>query len=226
MRARYLIALGAVAGALAWLVLGDDEASGAAGDLRQLFMDAVNGITQGSRLTRAPYDKITGVVPGDPAALATQAGASVDEYALARNIASEHGNSSAAVQALLAHATVNEAAKEGRSVSQLLLRANYGPHAGRFGTQKDIDPASPRKGASDRYASTALDPYDGHLAVARGVLEGSIPDLTGGAVQYDDRSGLSDPDALAAKREAEGKERVSGLDDIIGPDFELWRLSA
>ena len=76
---------------------------------------------------------------------------------------------------------------------------------------------------SDRYASTAQDPYEGHLAVARGVLDGSIPDLSGGATNYDDISGLSNPAALQAKREGAGLERVTGLEDIIGSDFELWR---
>lgn len=223
MRALYWYIGGAVAGGVAWWLFGDPEPDGVVGDIRQTFLDAVNGITQGARLTRAPYDKTTGVVPGDPQALADLAGATLDEYALARNIASEHPNSSAALQALLAHATVNAAAAAGRSVAQQLLHATNPAHSGRFGTQRDIDPASSRQGKSDRYASTAQDPYEGHLAVARGVLDGSIPDLSGGATNYDDISGLSDPAGLQAKREAAGLERVPGLEDIIGSDFELWR---
>lgn len=229
MRAAYwYIGAGALAGGLAWWFFGDNEAGGVLGDIRQTFLDAVNGITQGRRLTRAPYDKRTGVVPGRPEELAGQAGASVDEYALARNIASEHPNSSPALQALLAHATVNAAAAAGRSVSQLLLRANNADHAGKFGTQADLETTLTRSDGttyhpSDRYAGTSQDPYEGHLAVARGVLDGSIPDLTGGATNYDDISGLRDPTALAAKREGAGLERVTGLEDLIGSDFELWR---
>jgi hypothetical protein len=230
-RTTYLLGAGVAAGLLAWWFLGDDEPGGVMGDLRAVFLDAVNGITQGRRLTRAPYDHTTGIVPGDPGALAAEAGATLDEYALARNISSEHGNSSAAVQALVAHATVNKATGEGRSVAQLLLRANNPDHAGRFGTQKDLEKLVTTSDGSqvhpsDRYASTAQDPYEGHLAVARGVLSGAIPDLTGGADQYDDRSGLRDPDALAAKREAAGKERVPGLEEIIGDDLEFWRATS
>jgi hypothetical protein len=228
MRRVYIIGVGVAAGLAAWWFFGDDEPGGVIADLRQVFADAVNGITQGRRLTHAPYDHTTGVAPGDPDALAAQAGATLDEYALARNIASEHGNSSAAVQALVAHATNNEAAAEGVSVARLLLRAKNSAHTGKFGTQKDLERLVTASDGtqvhpSDRYASTAQDPYEGHLAVARGVLSGAIPDLTGGATQYDDRSGLRDPDALAAKREGEGKERVEGLDELIGDDLEFWR---
>jgi hypothetical protein len=224
------MAIGAAAGVAAWWFFGDEEPGGAVGDLRQAFLDVVNGITQGSRLTHAPYDKTTGVVPGTPEEIAAAMGATVDEAALARNIASEHPNSSAALQAILAHATVNAAQAEGLSVSRLLLRAKNKNHTGRFGTQQDLETWITRADGSrvhpsDRYASTAQDAYEGHLAIARGVLDGSIPDLSGGATQYDDRSGLNDPDALAAKRQAEGKERVTGLEDIIGTDFELWRVA-
>ncbi len=219
----WYLGAGALAGGLAWWFFGDSEPGGVVGDVRQLFLDAINGITQGARLTRCPYDKTTGVVPCDPGELAGQAGATLEEYALARNIASEEGNSPPAVQALVAQVAKNEAARRGISIAALLLNAVNSDHSGNFGTQKDIDPSSDRKGSSDRWASTASDPYAGHLAVARGVLSGSIPDISGGANQYDRPSGESNPDAIAKRRVAAGSELVD-LGDVGQGDLRFWRL--
>jgi len=239
-RALY-IAAGAGIGIGAWWFLGDDEPGGVVGDVRQLFRDALSGITQGARLTRCPYDKTTGITPCDPETIAAQMGATLDEAALARNIASEQGGASIAAQALVAHATKNEAARRGVSIFALLTDCvakyssdgdgweghNTVPHSGRFGTQANLEvyvttSDGRRVHPSDRYATTSQDAYEGHLAVARGVLSGAIPDLTGGATQYDNTGGLADPAALAARREAAGNERVdlSGLD--LG-DLEFWR---
>lgn len=235
-RARWLIAAGAALGVLAWWFLGDDDEAGVLGDVRQVFRDAIGAIAEGRRLTHCPYDKTTGIVPCDPAALAEQMGATLDEAALARNIASEQGGSSAAAQALVAHATKNEAARRGLSIFALLTQTvskyeaqNTVRHSGMFGTQANLEVWVTNKDGkrvhpSDRYATTSQDAYEGHLAIARGVISGTVPDLTGGANQYDNPSGVSDPEALAAKREAAGSERVDlsdlGLD--IG-DLEFWK---
>jgi hypothetical protein len=230
MQVRALIGAGIAAGVLAWYLLGDEEADGVSGDLRQLFRDAINGVTQGARLTHAPYDKTTGVAPGDPAALAGSAGLDLNTYALARMIASEEGNSSPATQALIAHAAVNHAGGAG-AIAGVLLRAKNPAHDGRFGTQKDLERLvttadGKQVHPSDRYASTATDPYEGHAAIAQGVLDGTIPDLTGGADQFDRPSGERDPEAIASAREAAGKEQVPGLEDLIGDDLRFWRLSS
>jgi len=224
-----LISLGIASGLAAWWFLGDDEPGGALGDARQVFRDAIYGITQGVRLTRAPYSKDTGVVPGRPEDLAAQAGLDLDTYALARMIASEEGGSSAAAQALVAHAAKNAAAASGRSVAQQLLRANNADHAGKFGTQADLETWVTNASGklvhpSDRYASTAIDPYAGHAAVAAGVLSGDIPDLTNGATQFDRPSGEADPDRVAAKRTAAGSVEVAGLDEFVGDDLRFWGL--
>ncbi len=232
-----LIAAGAAAGIVAWYLLGDEESAGAVGDIRQAFRDAINGITQGRRLTNCPYDKSTGVAPCPPEQLAALAGLDLETYALARQIASEEGNSSTAAQALTAHATRNEAARRGLSISALLMQAStkYSSqhsvaHGGRFGTQKDLEvlvtnAQGDEVHPSDRYASTATDPYEGHAAVAAGVLSGAIPDLTGGANQFDRPSGESDPDRVAQKRLDAGSELVTGLDDIEGlGDLRFWKL--
>lgn len=224
MERKTLIGLGVVAGFAAWWMLGDDEAGGVVGDARQIFRDAINGITQGKRLTRCPYDKTTGVAPCDPAELAAQAGLDLDTYALARMIASEEGNSSREVQALVAHAIVNAARAGGKSISAKLLRAKLPSHNGFFGTQRNIEKGTEGYDGSDRFASTATDPYEGHAAVALGVLGGTIPDLTGGAERFDRTGGLKDPDRVAANREAEGFAVVDGLEDIPGiGDLRFWR---
>lgn len=230
MRWRALIAAGVAAGLLAWYLLGDEEPDGVTGDLRQVFRDAINGVTQGARLTHAPYNTTTGVAPGDPAGLAASAGLDLDTYALARMIASEEGNSSAATQALIAHAAVNHAGGADR-IAAVLLKAKNPTHSGSFGTQKDLERLvttadGKQVHPSDRYASTATDPYEGHAAIARGVLDGTIPDLTGGADQFDRPSGERDPDAIAAAREGAGKEAVSGLEEFIGDDLRFWRVQA
>ena len=231
MRRALLIGGGVAVGLGAWYYLGDSEADGVIGDVRQAFTAAINSITQGRRLTRAPYDTTTGVVPGRPGELAAAAGLDLETYALARMIASEEGRSTSGVQALVAHATVNYARGRGRSISAVLLAAKNPDHDGSFGTQKDLERTvttgdGKEVHPSDRYASTASDPYEGHAAVAQGVLDGSIPDLTGGADQFDRPSGERDPDAVAARREAAGKETVPDLDFIDGlGDLRFWRTT-
>jgi hypothetical protein len=187
----------------------------------------LNEITRGKRLTHASYGD-DGVVPADPNDLAAQAGLSLDAYALARMISSEEGQSSNRVKAAVAHAAITHAAKGGKTISQVLLHAVDPNHSGYFGTFKNIDEDSPNyttdsKGnpnAADRYASTALDPYDGDGQIAVGCIDGSIPDETGGADQFDRPSGERDPDAVAAKRVKAGKTLVmlDGVDDI-----RFWR---
>jgi hypothetical protein len=218
-----MVAAGAVAGIAAWWFLGDDESAGVLGDVRQAFRDAINGITQGSRLTHCSYDKSTGVAPCDPAELARQAGLELETYALARMIASEEGNSSREVQALVGHAVNNAARASGTTIAAKLLRAKLPAHSGRFGTQRNIEEGTAGYNGSDRFASTATDPYEGHAAVAQGVLNGSIPDLTNGATQFDRTGGESDPDRVAQNRIDSGAELVPGLEDIEGiGDLRFW----
>lgn len=226
-RTLLLVGAGAAAGLAAWWMFGDDEAGGVIGDVRQAFRDAINGITQGARLTRCPYDKSTGVAPCDPEALAAQAGLDLETYALARMIASEEGNSSREVQALVAHAVKNAADAAGTTIAAKLLRAKLPSHSGYFGTQRNIEEGTAGYNGSDRFASTATDPYEGHAAVAAGVLDGTIPDLTGGATQFDRTGGESDPDRVAQNRINAGSELVTGLDDITGiGDLRFWRKAA
>ncbi len=220
-----LLWIGAAAGAVAWYVLGDDEEGGILGNIRQTFHDAIGAVTKGRRLTSCPYDKSTGVAPCSPEQLAAQAGLDLETYALARMIASEEGSSSREVQALVAHAVVNAARAGGKSISSKLLRAKLPEHNGFFGTQRNIEQGTEGFNGSDRFASTATDPYEGHAAIAAGVLSGAIPDLTAGATQFDRPSGLSDPDRIANNRLEAGSELVTDLEDVIGDDLRFWRPS-
>lgn len=180
-------------------------------------------IERGQRLTHASYGP-DGVVRVSPQKLADEAGTDLDSYALARMIASEHPRDSNEIKAAIASVALNYAAKVGRSISGLLLRANNANHTGWFGTQRDIDEESPNFQDSDRYASTALDPYAGELQIATAVLSGQLPDTTGGAIQFDAPPAFKTPaDAArtAAKRLAEG--RVQVFPDGIDPEkLRFW----
>lgn len=228
MLGRAAIAVGgglAVGGFAWWYLYGrHDESSGLLGNLNQLLA-SLTSVGRGARLTRAPYDTTTGVVPGDPDALAAEAGLDVETYSLARAISSEEGRSSEAIKVAVAWAIKNYATKHGKSFTSLLTRANNTDHAGSYGTQKDIDPSSPEQGQSDRYASTSLDPYDDDRQIAIAVRTGSIPDTTSGADQFDRPRGERDPDAVAAKRIGAGAELVQ-VDGIDGDAIRFWRTAA
>lgn len=185
--------------------------------------DILNTIERGQRLTRTTYGK-DGVIRVDPFALANEAGTDLDAYALARMISSEHGRDPNVYKAAIAHVALNYATHVARSISSLLLRANHPDHTGWFGTQRDIDPASARFNKSDRYASTALDPYAGDLEIAEAVLSGAVADPTGGAIQFDAPPAFKTPEdaaRIAADRIAEG--RIQVYPDGIDPDrLRFW----
>lgn len=191
------------------LVMGD-------GDPLAGFQDVLAQITSGKRLTHATYGG-DGVVNATPDDLAELAGASLDEYALARMVRSEEGNASNTVKAAIVWATLNYARRHDTTPAMLLLRAKNAGHAGYFGTQRDIDPESGNNGKSDRYASTALDPYQGDLDIVRAVMTGAIPDFTNGAIQYDAPPAFKSAERaakVAADRIAEGRVQVfpEGID--------------
>ena len=225
--------LGIIAGVAyaLWALMRDDgEGATVVDKLSDGFRDIVSGITPGRRVTNAPYSKTTGVVPGSPDSLAGIAGVDTEVYSLARNIASEEGNSSNETQAAVAWATLNYANAVGKSVTTLLTHAVYAPHSGSYGTQRNIEQGTPNgpnpttgfKGGSDRYASTALDPYEGHIAIAQGVIDGSIPDVTNGATQYDRPAGERDPAAIAAQRIADGSTEVDLSSQGVDPGLRFW----
>jgi hypothetical protein len=178
-----------------------------------------NEITRGRRLTYASPGP-DGVVNATPDDLATAAGASLEEYSLARMIASEEGNANTATKAAVALAMVNYARRAAKTITQILVRAKNAEHSGFYGTQRDIDQASSNFNHSDRYASTAKDPYAGDLEIARGVLDGSIEDFTGGAIQFDRAASETNPDKVASDRMSEGRTQV--FPDGVDPGLRFW----
>lgn len=206
-----------------WALSRDDgEGATVVDKLGDGLWDIFNSITKGRRVTNAPYSKTTGVVPGHPDDLAATAGVDVEVYSLARVIASEEGLSSVATQAAVGWSVRNHASNASKSITALLTAAKYGPHAGYYGTQRNIEVGTSGYNGSDRYASTANDPYAGHVQVAAGVLDGSIEDFTGGADQFDRPAGEKDPAAVAANRAASGSEEVD-LSDYVDEGLRFWR---
>lgn len=195
---------GGLAGVLfiVWALARDDgEGATVVDKLGDGAMDLLDGILRGTRVTNAPYSKTTGAVNVPPETLAAQAGVDVDTYSLARMISSEEGRSSNTVKAAVGWAAMNHSNNAGKTITAVLTQNKN--HQGLYGTQVG------------GYASTALDPYEGDIAIANAILTGALPDPTGGADQFDRPSGEKDPDAVAANRIASGSHEVSvdGIDD-------------
>lgn len=151
------------------------------------------------------------VVPADIQGLADAAGYDVPVYALARVGASEAGGQKKVAKAGVMWVVMNEASRRGTDVLSVILG-----DASSFGAQ----------GTGGRhFVSSSHDPQTIDLATAQGVVDGSIDDPTGGAVNFDSPGAYSDPskaDTFAANRESEGKELVL-LDGVPEKTFRFWR---
>lgn len=206
----------------AWWIFGSDEEAGLLGQARQLIDAGVDLVTRGQRLTRAPYDTSTGIVPGNPQALADSTTYDLETYALARAISSEEGRANAATKLAVGWAIKNRANASSGSVASLVLKAKDPTHSGYFGTQRNIDPSSTGYGGSDRYCSTANDPYEGDAQIAFAIQTGTLPDPTGGA-QYFDRSASDDnPEQVAENRAADGLVLADVAGDVDS-GLRFWR---
>jgi hypothetical protein len=178
-------------------------------------------MTQGKRLTRTTV--VNGNVGADPHALALQASevtgddVSDEEYALARMVGSEEEAEDDTTKIAIAWTCVNDAAATfGGDIIACLTFSTAADRKGYFGDQ------------THRRYSTARDPYEGDLALARAVLSGSSPDQTGGAVNFF-RARLQDilyaqgkVKRTGAQVDADwtnaGKQRV----DVPGADPAIW----
>ena len=138
---------------------------------------------RGKRLTHTTLDG-AGNIAADPHALALQAAAvagadvSDDEYALARMVSSEEGGADRATKIAICWVAVNDGQAFG-GVVQVLTYDKSAAGSGYFGNQ------------TGRRYSTARDPYEDDLEIARAVLSGQEPDTTGGATHFF-RSALQD----------------------------------
>lgn len=208
---------------LAWVTYDGD------GNPVDGVLDTLARITRGPRLTHAPYDPDTGVVAETPDELAGEANCTTDQMSLARMISSEEGSSDNTIKAAICWATINWAAKQGQTVTQLLTHAVDPKHSGHYGTFKNIDESSSyyktnsdgKPTAADRYASTALDAYTGDLEIAFDCLDGTISDLTNGATHYDRPGGEAHPDRIAANRAKEGFTQVD-VPGIDSSEIRFW----
>lgn len=188
----------------AWWFLGSDEEGGVLGNVRQLIDDGVDLVVRGNRLTHAPYDTSTGIVPQSPQALADSTPYDLETYALARAISSEEGRSDDGTKLAVGWAIKNRADAGGGSIADLVVKAKEPTHSGYFGTQRNIDASTSGYHTSDRYCSTANDPYDGDVQIALAIQNGNLPDPTGGAQYFDVESLDDNPAQVAANRAAQG----------------------
>lgn len=158
------------------------------------------------RLTRSTVER--GMVRESPTELLRQARASanepgitLDELAGARAAASEHGSGTLVELACIVDVIANRAAKEGRSLFDVLTRGEG------FG----------RGGGNKRPASTRLDPEYRHLWAARAVLSGFARGIARDAVAFFDPQAM---DRLHASWKA-GKGSIVTSCDAMGL-LEVW----
>jgi hypothetical protein len=182
---------------------------------------AINELTRGERLTHSPADS-TGLVADDPDTLWQQVpGATQESYSAARMLGSEEPRTDPATQAAICWALINESSRRGTTITALLVKAKNARNDGYYGSQMDKDPTSSNYKGSDRYATTALDPYQRELDIANQCLSGQIPDPTGGATNFDRAGEEKNPDKVAADRVASGLQLVSV--PSADSDIRFWR---
>jgi hypothetical protein len=156
----------------------------------------VSRVVNGARVGPRTELRDDGLVDGDPFALADAAGMDANAYALARCLASEHGQDADPYLVAVAWAVRNKATERGVMVIQLLTDGAGTAGDGMFGEQKAA--------AGTKYASTKVDPSDRHARVAATVISADpSDDPTGGATHFYSPKAQ---DALAAKAAA-GDER-------------------
>jgi hypothetical protein len=153
-----------------------------------------NGGRVGPKTTLGP----DGLVAGDPQDLAAAAGLSLQTYALARALVSEHGSDPDAYLRAVAWAIRNKAAEKRVSIFVLVTDGRGTAGDGRFGEQK--------ASAGTKYVSTAKDPSERHVRIAEEVETApASADPTGGATHF---FSPKTQDLLAAKAAA-GDERFT-----------------
>lgn len=151
----------------------------------------VSRIVNGPRVGPRTELRADGLVDGDPFALAEAARMDPNAYALARCLASEHGQDADPYLVAVACAVVNKAAERGVTVIQLLTDGAGLAGDGMFGEQKAA--------AGTKYAATGVDPSERHARVASLVIAGELGDPTGGATHFYSPAAQ---DKLAAKAAA------------------------
>ena len=116
--------------------------------------------------TRLHVPNQRGIVEADPAGLAHVAGVPLDQYALASSMQSEEKTDTGRLA--VGRAIWNAVKQDRNKIIELLL-----PH-GHFASQE-----------SGQYASTRLPPTTKTLGLAAAIIEGRVPDMVHGAIQWD-----------------------------------------
>lgn len=190
---------------LYYIFFYNEDNTGILGDVTNAIDDVVNGIVRGKRLTNAPADTDSGIVEEDPQSLADSCGYDLETYSLMRAISSEEGGSTNATKVAVGWAIKNAAnQKYGGSITTLVCTAE-----GQYAIQPLVG-----------YCSTSHDPYQGDADIATGIQQGTIPDTSQGATQFD-RPLHENAAAVQAKRIASGAHQVYP-DGTLTPGLEFW----
>jgi hypothetical protein len=152
----------------------------------------IDRVVNGARVGPKTVVRDDGLIEDAPEDLAYAAGLDLETYALARCLASEHGQDPDVYLYVVAWAVRNKAIERGVKISRLLTDGAGTIGDGYFGEQKAA--------AGTKYASTRADPSERHVRFASTVtaaLQSSDP--TAGATHfYSPRA----QDALAARAAA------------------------
>jgi hypothetical protein len=152
----------------------------------------IERIVNGPRVGPKTVVADDGLINEAPQDLARAAGLDLETYALARCLASEHGQDPDVYLYVVAWAVRNMAIERGVKISRLLTDGAGTNGDGYFGEQKAV--------AGTKYASTKVDPCERHVRIASTVSAASQDsDPTAGATHfYSPRA----QDALAARAAA------------------------
>jgi hypothetical protein len=158
----------------------------------------IDRVVNGPRIGPKTVVADDGLINESPADLAYAAGLDLETYALARCLASEHGQDPDVYLTVVAWAVRNMAIERGVKISRLLTDGAGTNGDGFFGEQKAA--------AGTKYASTKVDPSERHARVAAAVSAASqYSDPTDGATHFYSPKAQ---DALAA-RAADGDARYA-----------------
>jgi hypothetical protein len=152
----------------------------------------IDRVVNGPRVGPKTVVADDGLINEAPADLAYAAGLDLETYALARCLASEHGQDPDVYLYVVAWAVRNRAIERGVKISRLLTDGSGTNGDGYFGEQKAA--------AGTKYASTIVDPCERHARIAATVSASSQDsDPTAGATHFFSPKAQ---DALAARAAA------------------------
>jgi len=182
-------------------------------DKGTIGQQAIGAIVKGSRVGAKSTSRNGVEIDQNPQELADSAGLDLDTYAGARGISSEEGNSPTAHQIGVAWVFLNNARYYSSTIFEYATDGSFGKQTG---------------GVTSRPISTFEDPYEGHVAIMKGVLSGQIPDPTNGArffvaARTQDILHNKYPDQYKSFDEVDSSRIASGLKrvDVEGVDPSL-----